>query len=339
MDRSSSASAHRIPWSVAIGCAIGLGALAPACELSTSKGAQAVFSQQKTCPLERVKVRPRPDVPPHTLLEAPASQQPIPPEVAADPERLAMWNKTHQSTDANIDQVATTYEVDGCGDTAMYVCDHPTVADVQTGSPYIVGDTGFVKDDTIALSAVECVPPLALREAEHDATSRIEGTDVVHVPAHSAMPTVPDALRGLRVLAIAPYVESKIASAARRPPQGSCSAAKLFEPLGWVEVSDASEPHDLVVRTRCAGSGVVTGHGAMYVLEPRQQDDGPRLETPDGQLIDQLQPGPVTFACPVADTVQCGEAVQQYKIANFIGQVVASTKLASYVAKLATPRD
>jgi hypothetical protein len=294
-------------------------------------------------------VRPRPDVPPHTLLTARRAQQQIPPDIAADPERLALWNKNHHETEASLDQAGATYEVTGCGQTTMYVCSHPTVAEVMTGSPFIVGDASFVENDVIALSAVECVPPLG---AQLDVMARIQGPDVVHIPLHTPLPTVPDTLRGLRVLSLDKIISSRVAGqvdpthaavATGHASQGGCAkeAARIFEPLGWQALLDPVQPHDLVARADCsANAAVATVSGAMYVLLPSRarEDGGMRLETPTGELIDQLQTMPLTLACPIADEAQCIQAVKEYAAAHFVGQVVGSAKLAAFVTQLRSSR-
>ena len=177
-----------------------LGAVASAgCGMSLPKGARSLFSATHTCPAEGVTVQPRPDVPQHSLLTAQRSAKPIPPEVAANPERLALWNKMHPSADADLDRAGTTYEVSGCGHTTLYVCDHPSVAAVMVGSPSIVGDASVISDDVTALSAVECLPPLG---ALQDVAARVQGADVVHLPPHTALPAVArEASRTARPLA------------------------------------------------------------------------------------------------------------------------------------------
>jgi hypothetical protein len=313
------------------------------CVMSMAQGARTIFSQKNTCPSDRITVRQRADVPPHTLLAPQASQPQPPPDVASDPERLALWNKMHRDREASIDDVGTTYEVSGCGQSVMYVCTHPNVAEVMTGSPFIVGDVSVVENDVIALSAVECVPPAG--GAEQDVVARIQGPDVVHIPSHTSLPMVPDTLRGLRVLALdrivssqtAQKVDAARAAAAAQGANRGCAkdSAKLFGPLGWSAVFDSTEPHDIVTRSACTGNAAIaTVQGAMYVLLPSRAKElgGTRIETPDGDLIDQLQLMPLTLACPTLNEAECVAAVKEYAAAHFIEQVVGSTKLVAYVA-------
>ena len=258
-----------------------LGAVASAgCGMSLPKGARSLFSATHTCPAEGVTVQPRPDVPRHSLLTAQRSAKPIPPEVAANPERLALWNKMHPSADADLDRAGTTYEVSGCGHTTLYVCDHPSVA---------------VSLDKIIASQI---------------AGQID-------PTHAAAMT-------------------------DKAAEGGCAkeAARVFDPLGWVPVFDPAQPHELVTRSDCSGGATIaTVNDIMYVLLPsRARDEGTRVETPDGELIDQLQALPLTLACPSLDEAQCIEAVKEYSTAHFVGQIVGSAELAAYVAQQRPPR-
>ncbi len=324
--------------------AIGALLMMTGCAMSMAEGARHIFSEKNICPADRVTVHKRADIPPHTLLAPQRTDQQPPPEVSADPERLALWNKLQQDRQATVDEAGTTYEVAGCGQSVMYVCSHPNVTEVMTGSPFIVGDLSVVEDDVIALSAVECLPPVG---ANQNIAARIQGPDVVHIPPHTALPAVPDSLRGLRVLALDKVVSSQTAqrvdpshaaASAEEAKRSGCAkeSTTLFGPLGWSAVFDAQEPHDLVTRSECTGNvALTTVGGAMYVLLPSRakQDGGTRIEAPDGTLIDQLQLMPLTLACPTANQAECVEAVKEYAAAHFIGQVVGSAKLAAYVAK------
>lgn len=322
------------------------------CAASMAEGARKIFSEKNVCPPERITVQRRDDIPPHVLLAPGQSQQPAPPpEVAGDPERLALWQKLHGEQAAALDQAGTTYQVSGCGKSAMWVCRHPSQAEVATGgSGMIVGDESTtVGDDTITgtkvISAVECLPPAG---PEQDVLARIHAPDVVHLPPHTPLPAVPDALRGWKALAEVNLVTSRtglLLNPGRKRADSSEAGAKcaqkgaaLFEQLGWTAVFDPAQPHDLVMRSACTTNVVLaTLEGTMYVLLPSDAvgpDKGPRIETPSGALIDKLQSLPAVLACPTPDERQCTTAVKEYAVAHFIGQVVGSAGLAQYLATL-----
>lgn len=96
------------------------------CTESLRVGASAIFVQSTVCPATRVKVTPRPDISPHTIYAVGPPPAAPPPEVAADPERMRLWN-SQQPKRLDIDAIAKTFEVSGCGRTIRYVCGHPRI--------------------------------------------------------------------------------------------------------------------------------------------------------------------------------------------------------------------
>jgi hypothetical protein len=102
---------------------------------SIPEGAQAIFARVNTCPPERVIVTARPDVAPHTIVKQKQPEaSPPPPEVAADPERMRFWRSEHPVAKVpDVDAIAATYEVSGCGKTVMFACAHPVVG---AGGPF-----------------------------------------------------------------------------------------------------------------------------------------------------------------------------------------------------------
>jgi hypothetical protein len=88
-----------------------------ACQ-SFSDGAKTAFSNSFTCPKNRVEVRARPDLhPSHWLSVAKPTR-----EIAADPERLRMWQREQDRRVAYEDGHFSMYEARGCGHQALYEC-------------------------------------------------------------------------------------------------------------------------------------------------------------------------------------------------------------------------
>jgi len=99
-------------------------------ELSLHDGAGQSFAGEHTCPLGRLTIRARPDLPPHVVL--PPRVDPPPAEIAADPERLQMWNQQQAASHPDLDRFASTFEVSGCRTTELFVCGHPR-SDIKDG--------------------------------------------------------------------------------------------------------------------------------------------------------------------------------------------------------------
>jgi hypothetical protein len=110
---ASHARPRRPLWSIA---SIFLVLSASACQ-SLDDGARDEFAGHFTCPKERVEVRSRPDLNSYDLTWGRA--QP-PPDVAADPQRLALWKEKQQdSRSRGSDPV---FELRGCGHSVLYHC-------------------------------------------------------------------------------------------------------------------------------------------------------------------------------------------------------------------------
>lgn len=96
------------------------------CSKKLEPGARDVFVKKAVCPADRVSVAARPDVAPHTIYVAPTRTPPA--DIAADPGRLALW-KSQQPPTVDVDAIAKSYQVTGCGQTVLYACAHPRIDD------------------------------------------------------------------------------------------------------------------------------------------------------------------------------------------------------------------
>jgi hypothetical protein len=85
---------------------------------SKEAGAREKFSKEFTCPAERVEVRERSDLKPSML----RAQVPPPPDVAADPARLAMWKAEEETNNENADQMCDMLEARGCNQQSLVCC-------------------------------------------------------------------------------------------------------------------------------------------------------------------------------------------------------------------------
>ena len=111
-------------WIVALPCLLTM----TACH-GLEDGAKEEFSKQHTCPPPRVQSRERTDVDIYDL-EHPGRASPTPPaEVAADPERLAMWQQARAAKEERDRAIDKSYyhlfEVRGCSHTVLYKCKKP----------------------------------------------------------------------------------------------------------------------------------------------------------------------------------------------------------------------
>jgi hypothetical protein len=94
--------------------AAALGAVGLAACASLQSAARESFAVQTNCPPERVVVTPRPDVP------IPPPMAP-PPDVAADPGRLAYWRKLN-AVDLSAAANAQVFEFTGCSQHRVSAC-------------------------------------------------------------------------------------------------------------------------------------------------------------------------------------------------------------------------
>ncbi len=121
------------------------------------------------------------------------------------------------------------------------------------------------------------------------------------------------------------------------PDQTRADCAKdgafLATKLGWVPIVDRAQTFDLVWRAECnTGVSFATGSNGVLYLLLRQDIGGSRFETPDGRLIDRVEPPPTTVLCPLADQAQCGQAFTAYVHASVVAAIAGSTKLAEFAA-------
>jgi hypothetical protein len=73
--------------------------------VSLESNARSDFARQNSCPEDRV-----------TIAHAPPRQ--APPDVAADPGRLALWNENEANRSSHY------YVASGCGYESLYLCEH-----------------------------------------------------------------------------------------------------------------------------------------------------------------------------------------------------------------------
>ncbi len=135
-----------------------------------------VFSRELTCPAERVSAVERPELPWRRVLEATGSpvHQPVrratpPPEVAADPGRLALWEQQQSEQEAGRNAIfynRGTWLVEGCGERRLVGC-----LDVTTRTNGSRGTTAGVTCDMVdagvsaRVLAGEAAPPLQASHA------------------------------------------------------------------------------------------------------------------------------------------------------------------------------
>lgn len=122
----------------ALSSAIALASLLVASGCSKSSGAREKFSQEFTCPEDRVEVRERKDLTPSKL----RVHVPPPPEVASDPARLAQYEEKEAENDKNADTFGDIYEARGCNKQSLYACrirSNRTFGVSCTSQPYANG--------------------------------------------------------------------------------------------------------------------------------------------------------------------------------------------------------
>lgn len=85
---------------------------------SWAQEAKNTFAYEETCPKDRLTVKPRDDLHPSQWMhfERPSA------DIAADPERLAMWRAEHDEDRERADADVEIYQVDGCGIARLYLC-------------------------------------------------------------------------------------------------------------------------------------------------------------------------------------------------------------------------
>jgi hypothetical protein len=99
----------------------GLSAVAPSACKNKEEGAREAFAAEFTCPVNRIEVRPRPDV---KLSDTIPMIEP-PAEVKADPERLKMWRDKQTQGKRKGDESCEMFEARGCGEQTLLCCSRP----------------------------------------------------------------------------------------------------------------------------------------------------------------------------------------------------------------------
>lgn len=89
-----------------------------ACQSKTS-AAQEQFTKEFSCPKDRVTVTPRTDLSAYELAVGERDKPPA--DVAADPGRLAEWNKKQKATEDGYKSFKI-FSVRGCDHDALYTC-------------------------------------------------------------------------------------------------------------------------------------------------------------------------------------------------------------------------
>lgn len=144
------------------------------CGQKLDTGALNVFVKKTVCPADRVSVTARSDIAPHTIYTAPARTPPA--NITADPERLALWNSQQPAT-VDVDAIAKSYTVTGCGQTVLYACAHPRTDggdgpfsveiiegrragyDIRYHTTYFASDNdNYTRAGDVLESSVVCVP-------------------------------------------------------------------------------------------------------------------------------------------------------------------------------------
>jgi hypothetical protein len=104
------------------------------CRKSLAEGAREEFARKHSCPEDRVTVQERDDMDVDELV--PGLEGEPPPEVEADPERLAKWKQDAEEKRAKAeDGVASlaVFEVSGCDTSMVMLCNHPRVPHSRSG--------------------------------------------------------------------------------------------------------------------------------------------------------------------------------------------------------------
>jgi hypothetical protein len=138
------------------------------CRKSLSEGAREAFARKHSCPEDRVIVQQRDDVNPAEIVPGFEGEEP-PPEVAADPDRLAKWKQDVEEKRAKAEDAVSSlavFEVSGCDTSMVMLCNHPRVPHSKGG--YSIQPHKVVCQETLASRRAE----RAEREQEKDARKR-----------------------------------------------------------------------------------------------------------------------------------------------------------------------
>jgi hypothetical protein len=99
------------------------------CRKSLADGAREEFARRHSCPEDRVTVQERDDANAAEIAFGFEEGEP-PPEVAADPERLAKWKQDAEEKRTRAEDGASSlgiFEVGGCDTSMLLVCNHPRI--------------------------------------------------------------------------------------------------------------------------------------------------------------------------------------------------------------------
>jgi hypothetical protein len=103
-------------------------------------GAREEFSTRFSCPPERIELRPRPDLHPYDVVFGPGASPPV--EVASDPARLAIWQRTQSANRDGWDDGREVFELRGCEHAVLFACNHPSDPDGSTYPGVVSCSTG-----------------------------------------------------------------------------------------------------------------------------------------------------------------------------------------------------
>jgi hypothetical protein len=185
-----------------------------------------------------------------------------------------------------------------------------------------------------ALLVTACGAPSAL-----DAQVRAEMASLPRLQPHYSVPSLPPAMRGLRVLVIARVVGGRTEEQTSEQVRQGCAEAgrELLTQIGWIPVASASEPHDLVWRGSCSGHVAIaaTDDGDGMVARPRTEPTV--IETPDGQVVETLAPGPEKMRCPQGiehvDVQTCGAPFRELVESGVVSQIAGSARIAEVASR------
>ena len=130
----------RLPAVVRVLVALVVAAASMGCE-SLDDEARDDFAAEFSCPMNRVEVRPRPDIDGYTAVHGKAPAPPA--EIAKDPGRLAVWQKDLDERRSH--NYGTVYEVRGCSHGKLYTCSrsvgssHSSTSSLCSGQNYPEG--------------------------------------------------------------------------------------------------------------------------------------------------------------------------------------------------------
>lgn len=85
---------------------------------SLVEGAKQKFSDEFTCPIDRVQAKARPEMHPSDFDEPRKPSA----EIAGDPGRLKMWQDEQAQRRKVDDSYNDMFEASGCGHTQLYAC-------------------------------------------------------------------------------------------------------------------------------------------------------------------------------------------------------------------------